>query len=135
MKALQILKYPFIFLAGSFLGALFIYLNLYISKEVPKESRIKLSEVIAHSNTVVNMDSCEGDRLITVAEVLGNIIETNLHNKVNRTSLACSDEYCWVSVGNCNPWKSSECGSRILRFEVDSKNRILGSSFKCIDIP
>jgi hypothetical protein len=110
--------------------------SYYPLLEKPQD-KIELGEVLKYSNTIITKDnySCEGEIQETVGDVVASIIDLNSQHKRNNLSFGCYGDTCALAVSNCMPWQNQECGNRILRFNIDSNDEILESTFTCIDMP
>lgn len=71
----------------------------------------------------------------TVGNVLASMMSANLVSVRNQQSFECINNICTFSTTDCKPWQSSECSTRILKYELDQKQRIKSDSFHCIDVP
>lgn len=120
-----------------FIGAAVNWMHSYaLNNDHPFDDQL-FSKVLGHSTVPIPDEnySCEGDRKDTVAEVVASILAQNAFYTRNRMSLGCYDLECAFSINHCPPWKSSECGSRILRFTLDDSRDVKPDSFICLDVP
>ena len=96
-----------------------------------------ISEIIPYINHHIpkeKLEACYDFNGRTVGDVLASVIDLNRFNKINKMTFNCIDQTCFIGTSSCNKYKSSECGSRVLQFEkID--NKIIESSFQCLDIP
>lgn len=101
------------------------------------ENKVGIDDVLKFSGSLISRDnySCEGKIKNTVGDVVASIIDLNSSYKRNMLSQDCYKDTCAISVTNCMPWQSQECGSRILKFNIDGNNEILENTFSCIDLP
>ena len=133
------IKFSIIFLTSltfaAILGGSIVFIYLHKSENIPSNKAITFTELLKFSNKELNKNSCWEEQINTVGDVVGDIFERNQTNKVNRTDFDCTQEYCWLSISSCYPWQSSECDSRILRFELENDKQIDASSFECFDVP
>jgi hypothetical protein len=90
----------------------------YINHRIPKE----------------NLSACYEFNGQTVGDVLASVIDLNRINKINKMHFNCIEQTCFIGTSSCNKYKSSECGSRVLQFDRVN-NKIIESSFQCLDIP
>jgi hypothetical protein len=118
-------------------GSLITWVNSFGITSAQIEEKVSLEVLLEHSNTVITDSnySCEGKAVKTVGAVAASIIELNGLYKRNRLSYGCFDNTCVLSVSSCMPWQSLECGSRILKFEIEEDNVIQKHTFTCIDMP
>lgn len=124
-------------LIGGLIGGSISWVLSYYPGFSYVQDKINIEEILKHSNTPItnNNFSCEGETKSNVGSVIGSIIELNNLNKRNMLSFGCYQNICTFMVTNCLPWQSQECGNRILKVNLDEKNKILPDSFSCIDIP
>ncbi len=140
-KDYKIMKRFFIYLiilfVGILIGSSYVWISSYSDTSGNYENTIELEKVLKYSNTQIkdNNFSCEGETGRTVGAVIGSIYDINNHNIRNMVSLSCFNNTCVVSISNCKPWQSQECGSRHLTFEIDNEKEIDSTTFKCIDVP
>ena len=130
-------KYVLFLVLGALVGSSAIFVSYYNSySEVIKENP-SFDDILKFYEYPISEKkySCEDNAEKKVGVVLSGMLSENLKSKINRISISCLDGFCWVGLSNCNPWESSECGSRILRFKMSSSNKIIGKSFQCLDIP
>ena len=132
----QSLKFSTIFAFGLFIGFTLFWIKSHTTVNI-NDKNIMLTQIIKSSGTTITPEnfSCEGDTESTVGAVAASILEYNLIYDRNRVSLGCFEKICNLSVSYCPPWKTVECGSRLLKFEIDENNRIQEESFTCIDMP
>ncbi|QDP01181.1 hypothetical protein [Thalassotalea sp. PS06] len=116
-------------------GGLAVYVFVYTTKDEPQVLDIRVEQILEHANVAISANNCEGESLETVGDVMASILEINQSSRINRTGLSCDEIHCWYSISECNPWQSNECGSRLLRFEVNQDKTIVASSFQCLEIP
>ena len=134
MKAIT---YLLLLSVGLFIGAAVTWFSSYSSVTTLSDPVIKFGDVLSHSHVVITDENnaCEGIIKPSVGEVVGSIFEANNLYKRNMTSYGCSEEQCVLSVTNCMPWQSTDCGSRMLFFRINEHKEIDVTSFKCIDMP
>lgn len=123
---------------GIIIGSFTVYIQSYQNIiEQPPTPTISLGELFKHTNTIISEDnySCEGPKLETVGDVMASIYERSLYKARNMFAFGCYEQTCSLSETSCKPWQSSECGSRILRFELSKQNKIDKESFTCLDMP
>ncbi len=137
MSAKKTIRYSFILLLGLSLGLLLSSLYSYMPSQHQSKPAVKLEDIFKLSNTKIDTahNSCVGDSNRSVATVLDSIFQSALNQKSNIISLDCFEHKCALSINDCKPWQSQECGSRILRFDLDHDKNILPHSFVCIDTP
>ena len=117
-------------------GGTLVWFLSYQPDAVSKKPVIGFDQILRYSNQAIDEGNmyCEGDNVKTVGSVVGSIFEANSQNIRNMVSYKCTDLMCLLSVTNCKPWQSSECGSRILRFDIMAQE-IDKNSFACLDVP
>ncbi len=122
---------------GASFGAIIMWVNSYYPPAPYSQDAAAFANILKHSNVSISDDnySCEGKPVTTVGAVFGSIIEFNNLYKRNMLSYGCINNTCALSVSSCMPWQSQECGSRILKFEIDENNVIQTNTFACIDMP
>ena len=122
---------------GVLIGACFMWVNSYYPPLKYTKDKVGLQNILKYSSTIMTKDnySCEGETKETVGDVVASIIEINNRYKRNMLSQGCYNDTCTLSVTNCMPWQNQECGSRILRFNINKENVIKESTFTCIDMP
>ena len=134
MKAI---KYIFLLLMGLFIWAAVMWFSSYSSTTVPSDHSIKLGDVLGYSRIIITDENnaCEGIVKPNVGDVVASIFEANSMYKRNMMSYGCGEDQCVLSVTNCMPWQSADCGSRMLFFRINKQKEIDLTSFKCIDMP
>jgi hypothetical protein len=131
---------------GVLMGGLAVWAGTYSSSsDLTAENGQVISEQLAllmsSSNTHIQAENykCADIPLTglkpTVGNVLASMLSSNLGSVRNRQSFDCIGNVCALSITDCNPWQSSECGTRFLRYEVDQSQSIQSNSFNCIDLP
>ena len=128
--------YPVIFISGILLGCCLSYMYFYDGSKQYSDTEI-LEEIFKYSDSSISDDNnaCYGESLKTVGAVVASLLELNAINKVNMLVYGCYEDTCTMSASECPPWKDSECSSRFLKFNIDSKNQINPDTFACIDMP
>lgn len=135
------MKYILFLFVGLFIGATVMWVTSYSkitnSNEQPSEPSIQLSDVLSFSRVAIiaENNACEGIVKPEVGDVIASIFEANSLYKRNMMSYGCGDDQCVLSVTNCMPWQSADCGSRMLFFRINNQKEIDATSFKCIDMP
>ncbi|MGH1441426.1 MAG: hypothetical protein ACRBBR_15025 [Cellvibrionaceae bacterium] len=122
---------------GAVIGAGVVWVKSYnTSLELP-DQQILLEGILDHSAIVIAEEhyACEGKPLKTVGAVVASLIESNKRHTRNVLSYGCYNSVCTMSVTDCKPWQSSECGSRFLRFDLNVNGNIDEKSFSCFDMP
>ncbi|MCP4180187.1 MAG: hypothetical protein GY756_20680 [bacterium] len=130
--------YLLILFVGILIGSSYIWISTYSDTSGNySENKIELEEVLKYSNTQIKDDnfSCEGETAKTVGAVVGSIYNMNNHNIRNMVSFGCYNNTCSLSISDCKPWQSQECGSRHLVFEINNEKEIDSTTFKCFDVP
>ena len=124
-------------LIGIVIGWYCSWVYSYLPKASEVEVYIDFEEIFKYSNVEITNEnnSCNGNNSKTVGEVLGSIFQPNMGNKRNKVSLLCYENKCGLYYNYCMPWQSQECGSRILRFDLDENKKIITKSFVCVDAP
>ncbi|MES2820869.1 MAG: hypothetical protein V4812_17995 [Pseudomonadota bacterium] len=122
---------------GGFVGASVVWIDAYLPQPAQQTNIVSLSKLLELSHVHIAQDHyfCESADDRTVGAVVGSIFEWNLDNIRNRVNLSCSQGRCELSISQCGPWQNSECGSRILSFEVTPNKDIAAGTFQCLDIP
>jgi hypothetical protein len=122
---------------GALIGSSVTWVMSYYPPLGKSQEKIAIEDILKYSSTVIAEQnySCDGDIKETVGDVVASIIEFNSAYKRNMLTLGCYGETCALSVTNCMPWQDQECGSRILKFNIDGSNEILENTFTCIDMP
>jgi uncharacterized protein YaiE (UPF0345 family) len=133
----QFISHSFILIVGLLMGGTYIWVSSYLDDPRENKTLITLEEVFKYSNTQIESEhfSCEGETGKTVGAVVGSIYDFNNQNTRNMVSFGCFENTCVLSISDCKPWQSQECGSRLLRFEINTKKEIDPTSFTCIDVP
>ena len=131
------ITYLFIFVLGGAVGGTIHWASTYLSVVSYLPAPVKIEQLFAHTAQTITPGSfsCEGDVKSIVGSVIGSIFEANSHKVRNRVTYGCDGNTCTLSISNCAPWQSQECGQRILYFEHDQTGAIRSSTFKCIDVP
>jgi hypothetical protein len=126
-----------VLIVGLFMGGTYMWMSSYLDRSIENKTPITLEEVLKYSNTHIEDEhfSCEGEIGETVGAVIGSIYDFNNQNVRNMVSFGCYDSSCVLSISNCKPWQSQECGSRLLRFEINTNKEIDTASFACLDVP
>ncbi len=129
--------YFFILVLGGVVGGFVHWGSTYLSVASHVSTPVTMEQLLEHTSQPITPDnfSCEGDVKPFVGSVIGSIYEANNHNVRNRVTYSCEVQICTLSVTNCAPWQSQECGSRILYFESSETGMIRTNTFKCIDVP
>ncbi len=136
----QRLKGLFIVLLSLYLGfKAGSYYDQWKSYEYHKTfpSTLSMKSLFTYTDVSISDEhfSCEGERLQTVGEVMASIFSHNQSYERNKVEYGCYGDECILSVTDCSPFKSSECGSRILRLSITPDGKALTDSFSCIDMP
>ncbi len=133
----NLLFYSSIIIVSFFFGSMISWSYSYYPHLNYIQDKIKIEDILKYSNTSISKDNfaCEGKVKYNVGSVVGSIIELNNLNKRNMLTFGCFENTCTIMVTNCMPWINQECGSRILKFNIDNKNKIISTSFNCIDMP
>lgn len=128
-------KYVFGLIFSFVLGSGFTWFNFHKNKKV-NHGEVKLGEIFKLGHLLIPEanNSCDGKVDSTVGDVLAFIYESNQMDYVNRVDYYCLKGLCSISYNYCKPWQSSECGQRVLRFEI-LQNTVVEDSIHCIDIP
>ncbi len=131
------ISYSLVLIVGLLIGGTIMWVSTYFDNPKKSKPPIVLEEVLKYSNTHIESKnfSCEGKIQKTVGAVIGSIYDFNNHNTRNMVSFGCFEKTCVLSISDCKPWQSQECGSRLLRFEINADNEIDPTSFTCIDVP
>lgn len=135
------MKNNIIFLFAAIIGGLIgggtVWVNSYSENESLANQHELLVAILAHSETIISKEnySCEGKPAETVGAVVASLLEFNMTHKRNALSYGCYESVCTMSVSNCKPWQESECGSRFLKFNINTEGNIDASTFSCIDTP
>lgn len=89
--------------------------------------------------------SCEGLSDHTVGAVLGSLLIFNNEERKNRVNFECDShrdgdndnkpQTCTISFDGCRAWQFSECGGRILEFNLNADGSINTQTFSCLDTP
>jgi len=129
--------YFLMLILGIALGSLFTWINTYAEIHNFYDEYELLERTLAYSNTSISDEnnSCEGPPVKTVGAVIASLLELNKINNRNMLTYGCFNDTCSMSITMCTPWKDFECSSRFLKFNVDSDNTILPSTFMCFDMP
>ncbi len=122
---------------GIAIGWLCSWVYSYFPSHNESNLDVNLDDIFKFSNTIIESHnySCEGDDNRIVGAVLGSIFQSNIDNTRNTVSLDCFENKCGLIFNYCKPWQSQECGSRILRFDLNNDDEIIPESFVCIDLP
>jgi len=133
---MKVLKTILLLLIGVSIGAIVMWFSSY-STTTPGDPIIKLGDMLSYSRIVISDDNnaCEGIVKPSVGDVVASIFEANSLYKRNMMSYGCREDQCVLSVTNCMPWQSTDCGSRMLVFKINTQKEIETSSFRCIDMP
>jgi len=96
-----------------------------------------VEKVLKYSNQMITDEnnSCEGEPINTVGDVVASLLEMNKYNKVNMLSYGCFNDTCTMSLSTCQPWDGEECSSRFLKFNINEQSEIRADSFVCFDMP
>jgi hypothetical protein len=100
-----------------------------------------LHQVFIDAHVSIDRINNHCENVLTVSEVLTDLIVSELRSKVSKLKLNCEldktgkGRRCWLLFSDCRPWQSIECGSRHLGFEVDQNVRIVPGSYSCVDVP
>lgn len=131
------LIYISLLIIGTAAGSIVTWVNSHGKISAHVEESVTLERILVHSMVEITDSnySCEGKPVKTVGAVVASIIEFNSLYKRNMLSYGCIHNTCALSTSSCMPWQSQECGSRILKFEVDEENIIQAHTFTCIDMP
>ena len=133
----KISLYILLITIGLVIGGGISWVYSYYPERPYVKDKISIEDILRYSNTTIaeNNFSCEGDTKLNVGAVTASIIELNNLNKRNSLTFGCYQNICTLMVSNCLPWKSQECGNRILKLETNEEDQILPSTFSCIDVP
>ena len=133
-------KYIFIvvsFLFGIVVGGGVFWISSHKSERTYSNKKIGYEQLLKHSDVKISKNNfhCENYVGRDVAAIFGSILEFNDNSIRNKLTLQCWGAECALMVSSCLPWQSQECGQRALKFELNKKNEIIPSTFKCFDIP
>lgn len=119
------------------MGGCLVWVNSYSGDRIIPNQQELLEEMLSYSEIVISEEhySCEGKPVKTVGAVVASLLESNNSHTRNVLSYGCYGLVCTMSVSNCKPWQESECGSRYLKFNLNSAGDIEASSFTCFDMP
>jgi len=129
--------YLLILSLGIALGSLFTWINTYTNIQGLSDEQELLEKILVYSNTTISDEnnSCEWIPVKTVGAAVASLLELNKVNERNMLTYGCFNDTCSMSITMCTPWKDFECSSRFLKFNIDSDNKILPSTFMCFDMP
>jgi hypothetical protein len=131
---------------GVLAGGLAVWVGTYANPaDVNNNTSLPVSEHLAlllcYSHTRIQPENfnCTDIPLTglepTVGNVLASMMSSNLTSVRNQQFFECIDNVCTLSTTDCKPWQTSECSTRILKYEIDQDNKIKSDSFNCIDVP
>lgn len=113
--------------------------DLIVERAEPVSEQLALLQCYSHMPIQTENFNCSDIHLIglkpTVGDVLASMMSSNLTSVRNRQSFECIDNVCSLSISDCKPWQSSECSTRVLKYEIDQDQQIKPDSFHCIDVP
>jgi len=127
----------FAVILGSLIGGGIVWVDSYSENDILTDQQKFLESILANSEIVISKEnySCEGNSVKKVGAVIASLLESNRSSKRNSLSYGCYQSVCTMSVSNCKPWQTNECGSRYLKFNIDEEGNINASTFSCFDIP
>ena len=134
---MKVISYLLLLSAGLFVGAAVMWFSSYSSITTLGNPAIKFGDILSHSRVLITDENnaCEGIIKPSVGDVVASIFEANNLYKRNMMSYGCGEDQCVLSVTNCMPWQSADCGSRMLFFRINEQKEIDVTSFTCIDMP
>lgn len=123
--------------AAALVGGTISWFYSYFPQADFEQDKINIEDILEYSNVTISEGnfSCGVDVENNVGSVVGSIVELNSLNKRNMLTFGCFENTCSIMVTNCMPWKSQECGNRILKLNINQNNKIITESFTCIDMP
>jgi len=122
---------------GSFLT--FILLRLWAHSAMPSyiPKELNYAKLFQFQGIEISQENnaCESQIGKTVGEVLASIFRANSNHYLNKINESCREDVCQISLNDCSPWRSDECGSTMLTFSFEANGGIDKDSFQCLQIP
>jgi len=133
----QILIIIIVIAVSIFIGWQAKYIQFYSVVNYENSTATQLADFMDVSGSVISDEnfSCGDSSERVVGKIFSQMVGDSMAHEAVTLTAGCTNSTCSISYDYCKPWQTTECGSRVLVYEIDESRSIKSNTIKCLDLP